>query len=249
MKNNGFQVHRGHFYAVGAGPGAADLLTLRAVEVLKTSQVIICPRSASTRNSLALEIISDFVSDQEVIEHVYPMSRNENEIRESWTKAAILIAVHCLRGRTVSQVTLGDPHVYSTCAYVLPLLNERLGVDRIHVVPGITAFQACAARFIQPLATQEDRLMLMPGSDIEEVEKSLERCETLVLYKAGRNLGAVFALLKRHGLEQNARVVFNAEMSGKEQVYPDLEEALEHEPGYLACVIVHMRRRKWSTKS
>ncbi|MFW6037110.1 MAG: precorrin-2 C(20)-methyltransferase, partial [Desulfonatronovibrio sp.] len=245
MNNQAFQIQKGHFYAVGAGPGVADLLTLRAVEVIKNSGVIICPRSASTKGSLALEIIRDFISDQEIIEHVYPMSRSEDEIRDAWTRAAQLISGYCLQGRTVSQVTLGDPHIYSTCAYVLPLLEQRLGAHKIHVIPGVSAFQASAAKFSNPLVTQEDRMLLMPGRDLAEIEKALNSCETLVLYKVGKNLAPLFDLLRRKGLEKKARAVFNAEMPGKEKLYSDLETALKDDPGYLACVIVHVGRRKW----
>ncbi|MFO7727493.1 MAG: precorrin-2 C(20)-methyltransferase [Desulfonatronovibrio sp.] len=245
MNNTAFQIEQGHFYAVGAGPGQADLLTLRAVEVIKKSSVIICPRSASSKGSLALEIIKDFISDQEIIEHVYPMSRNEDEIKDAWSRASQVISGYCLQGRTVSQVTLGDPHIYSTCAYVLPLLERQLGAHKIHVIPGVSAFQASAAKFTLPLVTQEDRMMLMPGTDMAEIEKVLTSCETLILYKAGKNLTPLYELLRRNGLEKRARAVFNAEMPGREKLYADLETALKDDPGYLACVIVYIGRRKW----
>ncbi|MFN2343232.1 MAG: precorrin-2 C(20)-methyltransferase, partial [Desulfonatronovibrio sp.] len=134
MNNKKFDVQKGHFYAVGVGPGGADLLTLRAVRVIEKSQVIICPRSASARSSLALDIISDFVNDQEIIEHVYPMQRSQEQVENSWVRAADIIKSNCLAGKTVCQVTLGDPNIYSTCAYVLPLLEESLGRNRIHAV-------------------------------------------------------------------------------------------------------------------
>ncbi len=246
MSSSGFQVQPGHFYAVGAGPGGADLLTLRAVKVIENSQVIICPKSTSSRASLALEIIRDFISHQEVIEHVYPMRRSEKDARDSWQKAAEIITRNCELGKTVTQVTLGDPHIYSTCAYVLPIVEEKLGKDRVHVIPGITAFQASAANFTGPLTTQEDRLTLMPGSNLQEVEKALEHCETLVLYKVGKNLKDLACLLRKHGLEENAGVVFNAEMPGKEKVYSGFERVAEDNPGYLACVVVYIGRRKWN---
>lgn len=245
MDNATFQIQQGHFYAVGVGPGQADLLTLRAVEVIKNSGVIICPRSASSKGSLALEIIKDFISDQEVIEHVYPMSRSEDEVKDAWSRAAQVISGCCLRGKTVSQVTLGDPHIYSTCAYVLPCLERVLGEHKVHVIPGVSAFQASAAKFTLPLVTQEDRMTLMPGTDMAEIEKALTSSETLVLYKAGKNLMPLYELLRRNGLEKRARAVFNAEMPGKEKLYADLETALEDDPGYLACVIVYIGRRKW----
>lgn len=245
MNNKEFDIQKGHFYAVGVGPGGADLLTLRALRVIEKSQVIICPKSASARSSLALDIIKDFVTDQEVIEHVYPMQRSQKQVENSWIKAADIIKTHCLAGKTVCQVTLGDPNIYSTCAYVMPFLEKSLGREKIHVVPGITAFQASAANFPYPLTTQEDRLTLMPGSDLNAVEKALKFCETLVLYKAGKNLPAIVRLLEKYDLANKAGVVFNSEMPDREKVFSSLDEALEGSPGYLACVIVYIRRKGW----
>lgn len=230
---------------MGAGPGAPDLLTLRAVRVIEQSQVIICPRSATARSSLALDIIRDFVRDQEIIQHVYPMKRSPEQIQAAWAGAAGIITEHCLAGRTVCQVTLGDPHIYSTCAYVLPLLENSLGLERIHIVPGIAAFQSSAASFTEPLTSQEDRLMLMPGTDLEAVRQALTCCETLVLYKAGRNLAAIAELLEGQGLADRSRVVFNSGFPGRERVFAGLDQALGENPGYLACVIVYSGRRVW----
>ncbi|RQD67175.1 MAG: precorrin-2 C(20)-methyltransferase [Desulfonatronovibrio sp. MSAO_Bac4] len=247
MNNKKFDIQKGHFYAVGVGPGGADLLTLRAVRVIEESEVIICPKSASARSSLALDIIKDFVRDQEIIEHVYPMQRSQEQVENSWIKAADIIKTHCLAGKTVCQVTLGDPNIYSTCAYVMPLIEEVLGRDRIHVVPGITAFQSSAANFPHPLTTQEDRLILMPGSDLNAVENALKSCETLVLYKAGKNLPAIVRLLEKYDLASKAGVVFNSEMPDREEVFSSLDEALEGSRSYLACVIVYVGRKGWKT--
>lgn len=246
MKNKRLAVQSGHFYAVGAGPGAPDLLTLRAVRVIEQSQVIICPRSAAARSSLALDIIRDYVRSQEIIQHVYPMKRSPEQVRQSWAQAAGIIAEHCLAGKTVCQVTLGDPHIYSTCAYVVPLLEKSLGLERIHIVPGITAFQSSAANFLQPLTSQEDRLLLMPGTDLEAVRQALPECETLILYKAGRNLQAIAGFLNEQGLADKARVVFNSGFPGRERVFDCLDQALGENPGYLACVIVYSGRKGWN---
>ncbi|MFN2343233.1 MAG: SAM-dependent methyltransferase, partial [Desulfonatronovibrio sp.] len=102
-----------------------------------------------------------------------------------------------------------------------------------------------AANFPHPLTTQEDRLTLMPGSDLSAVEKALESCETLVLYKAGKNLPEIVKLLEKNDLADKAGVVFNSEMPDREKVFTSLDEALEGSPGYLACVIVYVGRKGW----
>jgi precorrin-2/cobalt-factor-2 C20-methyltransferase len=237
---------KGHFYALGVGPGAPDLLTIRAVNMIKGADVIICPCSARSKTSLALEAIKPWLDRQEIVEHVYPMDRDEQKTWTSWEKMASLVVKRCNQNQTVVQVTLGDPLVYSTSCYLLHLLSKRMHRSMIHVVPGITAFQAVSAKLGYPLTMQEDRLLLVPGTDMQEVEKCLTRCETLVLYKVGKKISELYALLKKHGLEHRAKMVCYVEQEDKEFVCEDLAQALKSMPGYLATVIVNIGRRKWN---
>lgn len=239
----------GHFYALGTGPGAPDLLTVRAVNLIRAAHVIIAPRSEKADESLVMNTIRDLIGTQEVITHAYPMQRDLARTVQSWTPVADLVASRCREGKVVVQVTLGDPLLYSTSSYLLPLLAERMPADRLHVVPGICAFQAVAARLGIPVALQEDRVLIMPATDIAEVERALERCETLVLYKAGRHLNALADLLERKGLADKAHLICNVEQGGKEFASSDLRAAAKGEHGYLATVIVSAGRRGWTQGS
>ena len=236
----------GHFYAVGTGPGAPDLLTVRAVNLIRTADVIIAPRSEKACESLVMLSIRDLIDRQEVLTHVYPMQRDLKKTQQSWTPIAVLVASRCREGKSVVQVTIGDPLLYSTSGYLLPLLAEQMPPDHLHVVPGICAFQAVASRLGIPLALQEDRVLIMPATDLNEVEAALDRCETLVLYKAGRHLLGLADLLERKGLTGKAHLVCNAEQGEREFVTDDLRQAAEGQHGYLATIIIHVGRRGWT---
>ena len=235
----------GHFYAVGTGPGAPDLLTIRAAGLIRSASVIIAPRSEKAEESLVMLSIRDLIGSQEVLTHAYPMQRDLTKTLQSWAPIADLVASRCRDGKAVVQATIGDPLLYSTSSYLLPLLAERMPADRLHVVPGICAFQAVASRLGIPLALQEDRLLIMPATDLKEVELALDRCETLVLYKAGRHLRGLADLLERKGLSDKAHLICNAEQGNKEFVTQDLRQAAEGRHGYLATVIVYVGRREW----
>ena len=236
----------GHFYAVGTGPGAPDLLTVRAANLIRSADVLIAPRSEKAAESLVLVSIQDLIGSQEVVTHVYPMQRDLQKTLQSWAPVASLVALRCREGKSVVQVTIGDPLLYSTSGYLLSLLAERMPADRMHVVPGICAFQAVASRLGIPIALQEDRVMIMPATDLAEVELALDRCETLILYKAGRHLRGLADLLERKGLLAKAHLVCNAEQGDKEFVTADLRQASEGQHGYLATVIIHIGRREWA---
>lgn len=57
----------GKFYAVGVGPGDPQLLTVKAIHVMKACQVIAVPRSGASEN-VALKIAGEYISEQEILE-------------------------------------------------------------------------------------------------------------------------------------------------------------------------------------
>lgn len=236
----------GHFYAVGVGPGAPDLITLRAAGLIESADAVIVPRSELAAESLALVTIRDLIDTQEVLEHIYPMKRDPARTRACWAEVAAEVAARIGAGLSVVQVTIGDPMIYSTSSYLIESLVELLPPERIHVVPGISAFQATASLLGEPLTLQEDRLCIMPATDMDEVARALDRCETLVLYKVGPRLQQLGALLAARDLLDHARLACYVEQDGKEAIFRDFREALSDENhGYMSTVIVRLGRRSW----
>ncbi len=236
----------GHFYAVGVGPGAPDLITLRAARLVQTADVIIAPRAEKAEASLALDTVRALIRPaQEVVDHQYVMRRDESATLANWARIAGLVLSRCEAGKSVVQITIGDPLIYSTTAYLLPPIRAALAPDRVHVVPGISAFQAVAALFADPLAVQQDRLTLMPATDIAAVAQALDHCETLVLYKCAKMLAPLADLLERRGLAGAVQLVCYAEQDNRQAVYHDLRQALTEAQGYMATAIIHVGRRKW----
>lgn len=235
----------GHAYLLGVGPGAPDLLTLRAARILEDCDVIIAPRSERADHSLALKAVQAHIHDQQVLEQVYPMTREDESTRTFWTGIAGEMAGLCKQGKSVAQITIGDPMLYSTSYYLFAGLRERMPLDSIHITPGISAFQAGAARLRTMLTIQEDRMMLMPATDLTAVERALDECETLVLYKAGQVLDDLRERLRARGLLGNASVVLYAEQEGRESLIENWEEQTPPS-GYMATVIIRLGRKEWS---
>ncbi|MDY0300238.1 MAG: precorrin-2 C(20)-methyltransferase [Trichlorobacter sp.] len=235
----------GHFYAVGVGPGAPDLVTLRAARLVETADLIIAPRSSKASESLAVTAIRPLLCGQELIENSYPMERDQEATRHCWGEMADLVVQRCRQGQAVVQITIGEPLFYSTSAYLLEALANRMSADTIHLVPGISAMQAAAACFGDPLTMQDDRLMLMPAVRLDEVAKALEQCETVVLYKVGPRLKALTGLLAQKGLLDRARLVCHVEQEGREVIVSRLTDDLPDAMGYMSTVIVQLGRKGW----
>ena len=237
---------KGNFYAVGIGPGCADLLTVRAVNIIGSADVVIAPRSELATKSLALESVKEYINfdTQEVIEHIYPMNRDNDGTIDSWTEVAVIVEDRIKKGLSVVQITLGDPNIYSTSTYLINCLEGRINKSSVKIIPGISAFQAAAAKFVDPLCLQEDRVLIMPATDLSEVEKALGTCETMLLYKAGKNIEKVRALLREKNLLGKAKTAFYVEQEG-EILWADMESDIEHEGKYMTVVIVHCGSRDW----
>jgi precorrin-2/cobalt-factor-2 C20-methyltransferase len=240
------QAEAGHFYAIGIGPGSAELLTYRAGGLIHTADVILAPRSRISTSSLALDTVKPFLrDDHDIIEHVYAMNRDQSETVASWKEAAQKVINRIESGKSVAQITLGDPLIYSTSHYLLQELFGALAPEHIHVVPGISAYQAAGACFGESLAIQEDRVTLMTATDMVEVENALDNCETLVLYKAGRSLGPLADLLERRGLLDRARAACYVEQPNRQLLTTNLRDLVDTKQGYMATIIIQIGNRRW----
>lgn len=235
----------GHFYAVGVGPGSPDLLTLRAARIVESADLILAPQAMGASRSLALETIRPFLKNQQLLCVSYPMERNAPATRARWQELADTVAEHCRRQRSVVQITLGDPLIFATSSYLLTGVRQRLSPEKIHVIPGISAFQAGAGRFGDPLTLQEDRLTLMSATDLTAVAEALNHCETLVLYKAGGVIEPLLALLKERGLLGSARLVSCAEQGEGELIVESLETWQPAALSYMTTLIVRVGSRIW----
>ncbi len=242
------RAERGHFYAVGVGPGSPDLLTLRAHNIVGSVDLVVAPRSERSSESLALQAVQGLLPGKEVIEHVYPMMRDEDRTDACWRTMAVTVAERCRAGQSVAHLTIGDPLIYSTACYVLSHMAGLLPPERIHIVPGISAFQAAAAIAGTTLTLQDDRLTLLPATSLEEVERALGDSETVVIYKIGPRARAVVELLKRHNLASRACMVCYAEQGDKERVIVGLDDVPEGRFGYMSTVIVQVGRRRWNSE-
>lgn len=234
----------GNLYIVGVGPGAPDLLTIRAINILSTVDVIIAPRASSSTESLALNVVRPYLRGQELVEHIYPMERDPIQTAQCWAQMADLAVERLAKAQSVAHITVGDPLIYSTCAYLLEQLSGRVPAEKIHVVSGISALQAASAILGEPLLTQNDRLMLLPADDLAAVESALGSCETLVIYKIGERAQAVVEMLRLRGLAQSARLVCYAEQE-REQVFFNLDDLNGNRLGYMSTMIVHVGRKSW----
>ncbi len=182
-------------YGVGLGPGDSGLVTVRGREILKTVDVVYSP------GRLSRTVAKAHVSEEQIGDLDFPMTRDEDELRRAWKEAAAEIAPRAREG-DVAFVTLGDPNVYSTFGHLRRTLAAFHPDVEIEIVPGVSAVTAFttalgieiasgssltlheASRGAAP--TGPDRMILFKVTDVPETHEQLIEAGYEVTY--GRRL-------------------------------------------------------------
>lgn len=152
-------------YGIGTGPGAADLLTLRAVNVIKDAKVIFAPNNKG--KNMALDTVEEYIGDKKVVLIDFPMGSVE---AEDYINAANIIYEEISEGDYGAFLTIGDSMIYSTFIYIMDLLTDK--DIEIEVVPGIPSFVAAAAASKVPLTVKGDKFLLIDESDNSLLDKA-----------------------------------------------------------------------------
>jgi len=119
-------------YLVGAGPGRADLITLRGAELLKAADCVIIDKLA---NPALLELVRKDAEIIHVPKRIGAGSFTQDQINR-------ILLGKALEGKTVVRLKGGDPCVFGRCTEEVALLDDA-GVA-FEIVPGITAAIAAA---------------------------------------------------------------------------------------------------------
>jgi len=233
-------VKTGTFYGVGVGPGDPELMTMKAVRVLKDSPVLAVPRSSDKGSSRALDIIRGVVdiSGKELLELPFPMTKDKSALEASRAQAASLVAERLGEGKDVAFITLGDPLVFSTFSYLVPFVRASSPAAPIRSVPGVTSFSAAASLLALPLAETDERVIIVPAAyELDAVRAALSSAETIVLMKVNKAIDAITELITEAGLIEKAFFVSRAGWP-EEEVVTDLRTLKGTKPDYFSMIII-----------
>ncbi|MGA2192975.1 MAG: precorrin-2 C(20)-methyltransferase [Nitrospirota bacterium] len=233
----------GKVYGVGVGPGDPELLTVKALRLIREAKVICSPRAGDDSESFALSIVKDYIDParQKIMTPVFPMSMDKEVLGKAWDGAADQVLAELEKGNDLVFLTLGDPSLYSTYSYILERIKKRIKDIRSETVSGVSSINLAAARAGIDLALGQERLAVMPmGRDLEPVRSALADFDTVVLMKVNRGFGKLVSLLGEMGLLGKAVYVSRCG-TDREKIIRDLQAIKADELDYFSIVIV----RKW----
>ena len=240
-------------YGVGVGPGASDLITLRARDILQRVPVLALPRSCDYGASKAWEIVMPLVGasaeaggsreTQERLFLTFPMQKDPARLRPAWDKAFAAIGERLIAGRDVAFVSEGDPSLYSTFIYLQREAGRRWPDVRVEVVPGVSSIVAVPAVTGIPLADGQERVAILSGTcGFGDLVSVLRGFDTIVLMKIGTHMPHIIAALRQEGLLDRAVYVAKATMA-QQRVVRDLRE-VEGERGDCFAMVVCAKKER-----
>jgi precorrin-2/cobalt-factor-2 C20-methyltransferase len=212
---------RGRLYGIGVGPGDPELLTLKALRLIKAAAVV-AYFVAKGKKGNAFSIIEAHLDDAQTrLPLVYPVTTEalapplcyETIIADFYDTASALVAEHLDAGRDVAVICEGDPFFYGSYMY----LHDRLAPSfDVEVVPGVCSMLGGAAVLGAPLVYRNQSLTVLSGVLPEdELRRRLADADAAVVMKLGRNFDKVRRVLDELGLAERALYVERATMANQ----------------------------------
>lgn len=224
----------GTLYGVSVGPGDPELLTLKAVRIIESCDVVAAPCTAGEK-TLALDIAMGAadLTGKAIVTLPFLMTRDKSALAKSHRAAADTLAVYLRAGCSVAMLNLGDVSIYSSFCYLMELLiSDGFTVE---MIPGVTSFCATAAALNISLTTMQEPLHIIPAGSMNTAE-ALSLSGTKVLMKTGRDLSRVKEEICCRGLENNTLLVQNCGLPN-EKICRNITEASD-EISYFTTIVV-----------
>ena len=141
----------GTLYGIGVGPGDPELITLKALRILRACPVVAYP-APENGDSMARAIAATHLpGGQEEIVIRMPLDAGHGPLEAAYDKAARVVAGHLDKGRDVAALCEGDPFFYGSFMYLFGRLADG---HRVEVVPGVSSLVAGPAALGTALAAR-----------------------------------------------------------------------------------------------
>lgn len=226
----------GVLYGVGVGPGDPELITLKAVRIIRECDMIGIPAQSSsscTAYGVAQKAVPE-IMEKPVLAVPVPMTKDKKKLSAVYDEGSVKLMEELIKGRNIAFLNLGDPVVYGT---YMELHDRVLKAGyQAEIVNGVPSFCAVAAALDISLGTREENIHILPetyaGGEWEQYNG------TRILMKSGSRIGEVKKRLLE--LEESgdikAYAVTNCGMEGQ-AVICDIKR-LDEKAGYFTTVVV-----------
>jgi|GEM_PF-155923 len=232
----------GALYGVGTGPGDPELLTIKAVRVLESCDVVAHFAKRGNVSNARRAVAAVLPADMLELCLAYPVTTELDKHSDGYIQAiaaffdaaADALRAHLVAGRKVAVLSEGDPLFYGSYMH----LHLRLASEfRTEVIPGITAMSGCWSAVGLPIIQGEDSLTVLAGTlDEDELTRRLRQNDAAVIMKVGRNLAKIRRALRAAGKYERAVYVERGTMS--EGFHLPLADKHDEQAPYFSLLLV-----------
>lgn len=231
---------KGVIYGVGVGPGDPELITVKAVRIIQSSDLIGIPAKTAescTAYRIALQTVPE-MAQKPVIAVPVPMTEDRTRLNACYEEGSRRLAEQLEQGKRIAFLNLGDPTVYGSFMEIHRRLREA-GYES-EIVSGVPSFCAAAAALGVPLGSGREEIHILPG--LSGPEGAMEYKGSRIVMKAGRGMGELKdRLLEASGRgELTACAVTDCGME-TEKRFSSPEQFPEKE-GYFTTVLIRENR-------
>ena len=216
----------GIVYLVGAGPGDPELLTLKALRLIKSCDALVHDALVSP------QIIKETNKKTEI----FNVGKRAGLCSVPQADTNLLIVKLAKEGKNVVRLKGGDPFVFSRGGEEVSFL-EKNGIS-VEIVPGITSGIAAPSNFGIPLTHREagSSITFVTGhEDINKDKKTVnwrllaKSSDGLVIYMGMRNIEFIVKELILGGLDENTKcaVIQEATLNNQKCLISELKNLVE----------------------
>ncbi len=226
----------GVLYGVGIGPGDYELVTLKAVRILKECDVIGIPaehKSSCTAYKIAVKAVPE-IENKPVISVCVPMTRDKNKLETAYNEGCEKIEEELKKGKSIAFLNLGDPTVYGTYMKIHNIIIQKN--YKAEIVSGVPSFCAVAARLGIALGQGNENIHIIPGCyNYDSIE--MYKGTKILMKSAGETDNVKKRLAEMEKAERvSVKAVSDCGMD-TERVYGSAD-MLDNETGYFTTIIV-----------
>lgn len=225
---------------VSLGPGEPELITLKGLKSLQSSDSIYYPATISKEGvilSRALDILSELGIDiRKCIPFYVPMSKNRTKAISAYTNVAEEVEQQYNNGKKIAIVAEGDAGFYSSVHYISETLQQNnIPVDQIAGIPAFIAAGALARIHIVKL---EEELCVVPGMiSADELAIKIKYGKVVVVMKVSLCTDAI-----KECIANTPNAIYhyfeNVGVQDREYYTTDTQEILNRNIPYFSLMII-----------
>lgn len=223
---------KGKIYIIGIGPGNKENMSLRAIDAIKKSDVIIGYKNY-------INLLGDLIKNKKVI---------SSGMREEISRCQKTLE-SALSGKIVSLISSGDPGIYGMAGIMLEVAGKSDEKIDIEIIPGITSASVSSAILGSPINNDFAVIslsdLLTPWNIIEKRIKSAAKSDFIICIYNPKSKERDWQiektkkiLLKYRKKETPVGIVNNAQRKNQHSVIANLENMLTHKIDMNTTIII-----------